>query len=210
MRLNENDVNNCLQPFLGRHEDSFQQAWVDILESNPETFEEITPIIRRVRNKAIKQYLNKKCREVSLYKPIGKKGDETFTLESILENPTNENVEEEKDNGSNGLYKKIVDFLMGEYFSQKTENLELKRKEIELKAERLRLRKESLKFKRERFESWKKLMEDKGIQREIQSKLQVQLQREKLEFRKEQFYLKKRNMLLRKATSPLIRERSLG
>ena len=166
-------------------------------------------MIRRVRNKAINQYLNKKCREVSLYKPIGKNGDETFTLESILQSPTNENPEE-KDNGSNGLYKKIVGFLMGEYFSQKAENLELKRKEIELKTERLRLREESLKFKRDRFESWKKLMEDKGRQRELQSNLQVELQREKLKFRKEQFYLKKRNMLLREAASPFIWERSLG
>ena len=191
MRLNEHEINSYLQPFLGQYEDSFQQAWVDILESNPQTLEEITPIIRRVRNKAIKQYLNKKYREVSLYKPIGKNRDERFTLESILESPANENTED-KDNGNNGLYRKIVDFLMGEYFSQKNENLELKRKEIELKAERLRLREELLKFKRDRFESWKKLMEDKGKQKENQSRLEVQLQREKLEFRKEQFYLKEK------------------
>jgi hypothetical protein len=95
---------------------------VDILESNPQTLEEITPIIRRVRNKAIKQYLNKKYREESLYKPIGKNTDERFTLESILESPTNESTED-KDNGNNGLYRKIVDFLMGEYFSQKKEIL---------------------------------------------------------------------------------------
>ena len=56
MRLSEAEVNNYLQPFLGRYEDSFQEAWVEILESNPQTLEEITPIIRRVRNKAIKQY----------------------------------------------------------------------------------------------------------------------------------------------------------
>jgi hypothetical protein len=191
MRLNEHEINSYLQPFLGQYEDSFQQAWVDILESNPQTLEEITPIIRRVRNKAIKQYLNKKYREESLYKPIGKNLDERFTLESILENPTNENTED-KDNGSNGLYRKIVDFLMGEYFSQKNENLELKRKETELKAQRLRLREELLKFKRDRFESWKKLMEDKGKQKENQSRLEFQLQREKLEFRKEQFYLKEK------------------
>ena len=72
MRLNEHEINSYLQPFLGQYEDSFQQAWVDILESNPQTLEEITPIIRRVRNKAVKQYLNKKYREESLYKPIGK------------------------------------------------------------------------------------------------------------------------------------------
>jgi len=67
MRLNEHEINSYPQPFLGQYEDSFQQAWVDILESNPQTLpEEITPIIRRVRNKAIKQYLNKKYREDSL------------------------------------------------------------------------------------------------------------------------------------------------
>ena len=153
MRLNEQEINSYLQPFLGRYEDSFQQAWVDILESNPQTLEEITPIIRRVRNKAIKQYFNKKYREVSLYKPIGKNMDERFTLESILEIPSNENTED-RDDGNNDLYRKIVDFLMGEYFSQKKENLELKRKETELKAQRLRLREELLKFKRHRFESY--------------------------------------------------------
>ena len=192
MNLNEAEVNDYLQPLLGRHEDSFQEAWVDILEYNPQTLEEITPIIRRVRNRAMKQYLNKKYREVSLYKPIGKNMDERFTLESILESPANENTEDQ-DDGNTGLYRKIVDFLMGEYFSKKKENLELKRKETELKAQRLRLREELLKFKRDRFESWKKLMEDKGKQKENQSKLEVQLQREKLEFRKEQLYLKEKN-----------------
>ncbi|MGA2315268.1 MAG: hypothetical protein ABSG71_02680 [Thermodesulfobacteriota bacterium] len=228
MKLNETEVNSYLQPFLGRYEDSFQQAWVEILECNPQTLEEITPIIRRVRNKAIKQYMNKRYREESLYKPIGKHGDETFTLESILESLGNEDTED-RENGDNGLYKKIVDFLMGEYFNQKNENLELrrerdnhkhrlsseirlkaiklkreqlkfkkrkqenrhrryianlmcylycldqkdknlelKRRDIELKAERLRLRQELLKFKRDRFESWKKLMEDKRKQRENQ------------------------------------------
>jgi hypothetical protein len=54
------------------------------------------------------------------------------------------------------------------------------------------LREELLRFKRDRFEAWKKLMEDKGKQKENQSKLEVQLQREKLEFRKEQFYLKEK------------------
>ena len=236
MKLNETEVNNYLQPFLGRHEDSFQQAWVEILECNPQTLEEITPIIRRVRKKDIKQYLNKKYREESLYKPIGKIGDEKFTLESILESPGNENTED-NENGNNGLYKKIVDFLMGEYFNQKNENLqlkreqdnhkhklsseirlrtiklkreqlkfkkgrqenrrrrymanltcylyylnqkdknlELKRRDIELKEERLRLREEWLKFKRNRFESWKKLMEDKRRQKENQLKFHVQRQ----------------------------------
>jgi hypothetical protein len=208
MRLNENDVNNCLQALLERDGDSFQQAWVEILEADPQTLEEITPIIKRVRNHAIKQYWNKKCKEVSLHKPIGKNGDDRFTLESILESPTNENTEE-SDNGNNGLYKKIVDFLMGEYFSQRNENLQLKSKEIELRTERLRLREEWLKFKTDRYESWKKLMEEKGRQKENRFKVRVQLQREKLKFRKEQFYLKKRNLLLRKA-SPLIRKRSLG
>jgi len=191
MKLNETEVINHLQPFLGQHEDSFQQAWVDILESNPQTLEEITPIIRRVRNKAIKQYLNKKYREVSLYKPIGKNMDERFTLESILESSVNEDTEEH-DNENKGLYKKIVDFLMGEYFSQKNENARLKEKEIELKTEKLRLREEWLKFKRDRFESWKKLMEEKGRQKENRFKIRVQLQREKLEFRKKQLSLKER------------------
>jgi hypothetical protein len=189
MRLNENEVNDYLEPLLGRHKDSFQQAWVDILEADPQTLEEIAPIIRRVRNKAIKQYWNKRCREVSLHKPIGRNGDERFTLESILESHPNENVEEED---NNGLYKKIIDFLMGEYYSQKNENRELKRREIELRAGRLRLREESLKFKRDRYESWKKLMEEKGRQKENQFGVRAQLQRDKLEFRKKQFHLKEK------------------
>ena len=79
---------------------------------------------------------------------------------------------------------------------RRNENLELKRKEIDLKAERLRLREESLKFKRDRFESWKKLMEEKGRQKENQFKVRVQLQRDKLEFRKEQFYLKRKKYVV--------------
>jgi hypothetical protein len=191
MRLDENEVNHCLEPLLGRYGDSFQEAWMDILESNPQTLEEITPIIRRIRKKAIKQYWNKKYKEVSLYKSIGKNGDGKFTLESILESPKSGNTEESED-GNNGLYKKIVDFLMGEYFSQRNENLQLKSKEIELKRERLRLREEWLKFKRGRYESWKKLMEEKGRQKENRFKIRVQLQREKLELRKIQLHLKEK------------------
>jgi len=122
MNLNETEVNNYLTPFLGRYEDSFQQAWVEILESNPQTIEEITPIVKRVRNKAIQQYMNKKYREESLYTPIGKNGDEKFTLESILESPGNEDSED-RDNGDHGFYKKIADFLIGEYLKQRNENL---------------------------------------------------------------------------------------
>jgi hypothetical protein len=191
MNLNETEVNNHLTPFLGQYEDSFQEAWVDILERNPQTLEEITPIIKGVRNKAIKQYMNERYRDVSLYKPIGKDGDEKFTLESILESPGNEDTED-RDNGDNGLYKKIVDFLIGEYFKQKNENVELKRRDIELKAERLRLRREGLNFRKDRFESWKKLMEEKGKQKENRFKVEIQLRREKLEFKKEQFYFKEK------------------
>jgi len=189
MNLNENEVNNYLQPFLGRYEDSFQEAWVKILESKPQTLEEIRPIVKRVKSKAIKQYMNKKYREVSLYTPIGKNGDERFTLESILGDPGNQDSED-GDNGNNELYKKMVDFLIEECVKQKNENRELRRRDIDLKAERLKLRHECLTFKRDRFESWKKLMEEKGKQKENQFKLQVQLQREKLEFKKEQLSLK--------------------
>jgi hypothetical protein len=196
MNLNETKVNNYLRPFLGRYEDSFQEAWVEILKHDPQNLEEITPIIKRVRNKDIKEYMNKKYREVSLCKPIGRNRDEKFTLESILESPGNEDIED-RDDGGNGLYKKIVDFLIGEYFSQKKEILELKRRDVELKAERLRLRREWLRFKKDRFESWKKLMEDKGRQKENQFKLEFQFQREKLEFKKEQFYFKERKRTAR-------------
>jgi hypothetical protein len=191
MSLNETEVNNYLKSFLGCYEDSFQEAWVRILESKPQTLEEVTPIIRKIRSKEINQYLNRKYRQESLYKPIGKNGDKKFTLESILENPGNEDSED-RDYEDNGLYKKIVDFLIGEYLKQKNENIELKGRDIELKAERLRLRREWLIFKKDRFESWKKLMEDKGKQKENQFELKIQLQMDKLEFRREQFYLEEK------------------
>ena len=194
MNLNETEVNDHLQSFLGRDDDSFQQAWVDILEADPQTGEEITPIIRKIRNKAIKQYWDKKWREVSLYKPLGRNGHEGFTLESILESPINEDTEEHG-NEDNGLYKKIVDFLMEEYFSQRNENARLRRKEIELKTERLRLREEWLKFKRDRYESWKKLMEENGRQKENRFKVRAQLQRERIELRKKQLSLKEKKRI---------------
>jgi hypothetical protein len=95
--------------------------------------------------------MNKKYIEKSLYTRIGKNGDVTFTLESILASPESEDPEDSS-NGDNGLYEKIVDFLIGEYFKQKNENLKLKRREIQLKAERLRLRRERLKFKKGRID----------------------------------------------------------
>jgi len=188
MRLNMNEVNDYLRNHLGQYEDSLQEAWLEVVERDPETLDDIAPIARRNKNKAIKQYLNKKFREQSLYDPIGRNGDERFTLESILASPAHEDTEE-NDNGSGRFYKKIVDFLIGEYISQKEENLAFKRKEMVLKAERLRLREESLKFQRDRFESWKRLMEDKGREKENRLKLKIQLQREKSEFRKERFVL---------------------
>jgi hypothetical protein len=154
-------VNNYLKPFLGRYEDSFQQAWVEILECNPQTLEEVTSIMRSVRNKAIKQYLNKKYREVSLYTPIGKNRDEKFTFESVLEAPGNEDTEG-KENGDNGLYKKIIDFLMGEYFNQKNRNLELRREQDNHKhrlSSKIRLR--TIKFKREEIKFKKRRQEDR-------------------------------------------------
>jgi hypothetical protein len=186
MRLNENEVNNYLQTHLGQYEDSLQQAWLEVVERDPETLDDIVPIARKIRNKAIKQYLTKKFKEKSLYEPIGGNGDRRFTLESILASPVHEDTEE-NDNGSNRFYKKIVDFLIGEYISQKEENVVLKRKEMDLKAERLGLREEALKFQRDRFESWKRLMEEKGREKENRLRLKIQLQREKFEFRKARF-----------------------
>ena len=39
---------------------------------------------------------------------------------------------------------------------------DLKKRRAEMAAERLRLRRDWLEFKRHRYESWKRLMEDKG------------------------------------------------
>ena len=188
MKLSEDEINNYLRSMLGQHEDSLQQAWLEIIERDPQTLENVAQIVKRIRNKALKQYLHKKFREQSLYEPIGRNGDERFTLESILASPAHEKTED-RDNRSVDLYIKIVDFLIAEYMSQKEENAALKRKEMDFKAERLRLREEALTFKRDRFESWKRLMEDKGREKENRLRLKIQLQRERLKFRKEQFAL---------------------
>jgi hypothetical protein len=194
MGLDANDVNRHLRSLFGQYEDSIQEAWVKILESNTQTMSDVTPIVRKVKNKAITQYLNKKYREESLQRPLGRNGDGSFTLESILESPsTNENADpmDEDSNDSNSLYKKIVDFLIGEYLRQRNENIELKRKGVDLKAERLRLRGEWLKFKKDRFESWRQLMEEKGEEKERLLRLKVQLRRQELEFRNEQILVRK-------------------
>ena len=188
MTLNENEVNRYLHSVFGQYEDSTQKAWVEILEQKPQTINEIVPIAKRVRNRAIKRYLGKKYREESLQQPLGRNEDGSFTLESILKSPQNDNMDE-TDEGDNGIYKKIVDFLIGEYLKQKAENSELKRKEIQIKAARLKLREESLKFKRNRFESWRQLMEEKGRQKQTQMRLRIQFQREKFKFRREQTQL---------------------
>ena len=54
------------------------------------------------------------------------------------------------------------------------------------------MREESLKFKKDRFEAWRKLMEEKGRQRENQTKLKIQFQREKLDFQREQLLFKEK------------------
>jgi hypothetical protein len=191
MPLDENEINRYLQPLFGQYPDSFQEAWVEILEGNPETIDEIAPIARKVKNRAIKRYLEKKYKEENLQKPLGSDGDERFTLESVLASPVNENTAE-TDEGSNALYAKIVDFLIVEYSKQKAENVELRRRQIHLKSEKLRLREESLKFKKDRFESWRNLMEEKGRQKENLARLKAQLQREKLEFQRELLLSKQR------------------
>jgi hypothetical protein len=190
MGLSENDVNNYLKPIFGQFEDSFQEAWVEILERNPQTIDDVGPIVRKVRNKAIKQYLEKKYKEDSLHKPLGRDGDGAFTLESILASPTQEN-NDEKDDRNDDIYRKMVDFLIGEYLAQKNENLELKRQEIQLRTERLRIREETLRFKKDRYDSWRRLMEERGKQKIHQTALMVQLQRKKLELRKELALLKR-------------------
>ena len=105
MGLDVNDVNRRLRPLFGQYEDRLQEARMEILERNPQTIDDLGPIVRKVRNRAIKQYLNKKYREESLHRPLGQNGDGNFTLESILESPTNENAEgmDEDSDDSYGL-----------------------------------------------------------------------------------------------------------
>jgi hypothetical protein len=138
--------------------------------------------------------LNKKYWEESLQQPLRRSGENNFTLESILPDPsTNPRADTADVDGSEsgGFYKKMVDFLIGEYLNQKKEILELKNRHVELKVERVNLSAEWLKFKKERYESWKQLMERKGRQKEQLLTLNLQLQRERLEFMKEQLQIKK-------------------
>jgi hypothetical protein len=192
MRLNVHEVNSYLQAHLGQYEDSLQQAWLEIVERDPETFNDVALITRKVKNRAIRQYLKKKFTEKSLHEPIGRNGNDGFTLESILASDADDCVKEDAD-GMHRVYLKIIDFLIGEYTNQKEQSAALKRRAIELKADRLRLREESLRFKRERFESWKRLMEEKGREKEIRLRLRIQLQRERFEVRLSQFPLLARN-----------------
>lgn len=195
MGLNENDVNTYLHRFFGQYEDSFQDAWVEILESNAQTINEVLPVAKKVKNRAVRQYLQKQYREKSLQKPIGNDGDGTFTLESILEGPGMNVIADEREDVSHNLYDKIVDFLIGEYLRQRNENLRLRRTQAELRTRRLKLREESLRFRRDRFDAWRSLMEEKGKQREHRIDLHMQLQREKLELRKEQLLLKEKRLM---------------
>ncbi len=57
------------------------------------------------------------------------------------------------------------------------------------------MREEWLKFKKDRYESWKKLIEEKGRQKENRFKVRVRLQRERLELRKKQLSLKERKRI---------------
>jgi hypothetical protein len=191
--LDVGDINKHLKAEFGAYEDSLQDAWVEILERNLQAVTEVEPITRKVRNRAIRQYLTRKYREESLQRPLGHDGNEGFTLESILPASVSDDSETRSgDARDNDVYERIVDFLIREYLKQKQENRELRKKRIELTAERIRLRKESLEFKTRRYESWKRLMEDKGKQKEELLRLHMQLQREKLELREKSLRAKKR------------------
>lgn len=48
MGLDTNDVNKCLQPLFGQYEDSFQDAWVEILERNTQTLLKQPPSPMRI------------------------------------------------------------------------------------------------------------------------------------------------------------------
>jgi uncharacterized protein YlaI len=189
MGLDENEVNGYLRPLLGQYEDSLQDAWVEILERKAQTISEVAPIVKKVKNRAIRQYMDKKCKEASLHKPLGNNGDGTFTLESILPSPTYEDTDGDRE-PINRLYAKMVEFLIDECVRQKNEIRDLKKKGVELKERRLRLREEWIEFKRERFEAWKQLMEAKGKEKEYRLTLKLQLQRERLAFRREQMLVK--------------------
>ncbi len=70
MGLDVNDINKHLKAEFGAYEDSLQDAWVEILERNLQAATEVEPIARKVRNRAIRQYLNRKYREESLQRPL--------------------------------------------------------------------------------------------------------------------------------------------
>jgi hypothetical protein len=80
MRLNEDEVNDYLRNHLGQYEDSFQQAWLEVVERDPQTIEEIPLIVRKIKNRAIKQYLTKKFREKVYTNPLGRMGMEALLL----------------------------------------------------------------------------------------------------------------------------------
>ena len=44
MALDPNDVNRHLRSLFGQHEDSFQDAWVEILKCNAQTITEVAPM----------------------------------------------------------------------------------------------------------------------------------------------------------------------
>lgn len=49
MKLNVNEVNDCLQTQLGTYEDCMQEAWLEIIKCYPETFDDVALITRKVK-----------------------------------------------------------------------------------------------------------------------------------------------------------------
>lgn len=121
MGLDVKGINKHLKAEFGAYEDSLQDAWVEILERNLQATSEIGPIARKVRNRAVRQYLNRKYREECLQSPLGRNGDESFSLESILPAPVSDDSEtmEGNDVRGNDVYERMVDFLIREYLKQK-------------------------------------------------------------------------------------------
>ena len=124
IQLDQSRVDRLIRPILGRFddsEDSYQDVQLRILERLSQSEEEIEAIVKEVKKKHTKDYLNRKHRLKSLYGPIGSHGSEEYTFENILADKDTAETEEVS-NDVEPSARLILNFLVKELVDGKSLN----------------------------------------------------------------------------------------
>ncbi|MFH1002964.1 MAG: hypothetical protein V1780_02345, partial [Chloroflexota bacterium] len=85
--IGEKRISKIIRSVVGDFDDTFQDAWVKVLESQPQTEDEVLDIARQVKHQNASEHIAHTFKTVSIEKPLNHDFDDAFTLKDILEAP---------------------------------------------------------------------------------------------------------------------------